>query len=96
MGQGKGETIIKLKNNSPGFGDINIPKAIIKTPAGIHEFHNYVRDLTIRIGSGNAGTIALDFVTNNSGGIINVAIQSEDGKGNTAISMTREYQGLAC
>ncbi|WP_224999909.1 glycoside hydrolase family 55 protein [Cesiribacter sp. SM1] len=93
MGQGQGITTIKLKDSARGFSDIHHPKALVKTPAGNQQFHNYIKDLTICTGAANPGTIAIDFVANNSGGIINVGIVSEDGLGSTAISMIREFPG---
>jgi hypothetical protein len=93
IGQGKGETILKLKNNASGFTSVTSPKALIKTPEGIHEFRNYVRDMTINVGSGNAGAVGIDFIANNSGGIVNVEIKSEDGKGSSGVSMLRSYAG---
>ncbi|MGV3502897.1 MAG: malectin domain-containing carbohydrate-binding protein [Adhaeribacter sp.] len=93
IGQGKGQTIIKLKNSAPGFTSAAVPKAVIKTPEGFHEFNNYIKDLTLQVGSGNAGAIGIDFIANNTGGIINVAVRSEDGQGLTGISMLRAYPG---
>jgi hypothetical protein len=93
IGQGRGQTIIQLKNNASPFRNASKPKAVIKTPDGIHQFRNYIRDLTINVGSGNPGVIAVDFVANNSGGLVNVEIKSNDRQGKVGISMTRYAPG---
>jgi hypothetical protein len=93
MGQGKGQTIIKLKNSAAGFTNAGAPKAVIKTSEGFHEFNNYIKDLTVNVGSGNPGAIGIDFIANNTGGIINVEVKSEDRQGSTGISMMRSYPG---
>ncbi len=93
IGQGKGETIIRLKNGTSGFTNAGVPKPLIKSPDGIHQFREYIRDMTVSTGSGNAGAIGIDFIANNSGGIVNVEVKSEDGNGKAGISMTRAYPG---
>ncbi|WP_314511804.1 glycosyl hydrolase family 28-related protein [Xanthocytophaga agilis] len=93
MGQGKGQTIIKLKNSTSGFTNASVPKAVLSSPDGIYQFHNYIRDLTVSVGSGNAGAIGIDFIANNSGGIVNVEVRSEDRSGKAGISMRRAYPG---
>jgi hypothetical protein len=93
MGQGKGETIIKLKNNTPGFMNAATPKAVIKTPEGFHEFNNYIQDLTVNVGAGNSGAIGIDFIANNTGGIVNVEVRADDRQGSTGISLMRAHPG---
>lgn len=53
-------------------------------------FENYIFDLTINTGYGNAGVIALDFVASNWGGVENVKIISGDKKGLVGLSLHRE------
>ncbi|MDJ1498091.1 RICIN domain-containing protein [Cytophagaceae bacterium DM2B3-1] len=93
MGQGKGQTIIKLKNNASGFTNPSAPVALIRSPDGIHQFRNYIRDMTVSVGSGNSGAIGIDFIANNSGGLVNVEVRSENGAGKTGINLTRTYAG---
>lgn len=92
QGQGTGQTIIQLQSKAPKFSDALKPLPMIQTPDGIHQFRNYIRDLTIRTGKGNPGAIALDFIANNSGGIINVDIVDQ-GNSHTGISMLRYAPG---
>lgn len=93
QGQGKTETIIKLKDNSPGFSNRDVPKAVIKTTQGNMAFRNYIRDLTVDTSNNNEGSIGIDYVSNNRGGIINVAIKSGDRHGVTGLSMIRKWPG---
>jgi hypothetical protein len=93
LGQGKGQSVILLKDNTSKFNDPDNPQPLIQTPDGIHQFRNYIRDLSIHIGEGNPGVVAVDFVANNSGGIVNVDIRSKDQKGVAAISMMRYAPG---
>lgn len=95
QGQGQGNTIIKLKENSPGFNNTWKPKALIRTSQGNIAFRYYIRDLSVKVGSGNLGVVALDYISNNRGAIENVQIVSEDGKGKVGIALTREWPGPA-
>jgi hypothetical protein len=93
QGQGREETIIKLKNNSVSFSNKNQPKAVIRTNEGNAAFRNFFRDLSVNTGSNNPGAIGIDYISNNRGGIINVSIKSEDGQGTTGLSMIRQWPG---
>jgi hypothetical protein len=93
MGAGRDKTIIKLIDSAPGFNDPANPKRVIKTPSGIQQFRNYLRDMTIDTGSNNKGAIGVDFIANNSGGIINVTIKSGDLQGVMGLDLTRYAPG---
>ncbi|NEO98886.1 MAG: hypothetical protein F6K58_09450 [Symploca sp. SIO2E9] len=93
QGQGKDTTIIKLKNNAPGFGNPDNPKAVIQTRKGNEAFRHYFRGLTVHTGSSNLGAIGIDYVSNNRGSIKDVAIKSGDGEGKVGLAMTREWPG---
>jgi hypothetical protein len=95
QGQGQGNTIIKLKENSPGFNNTWKPKALIRTSQGNIAFRYYLRDLSVRVSPNNSGAIAIDYISNNRGAIENVQIVSEDGKGKIGIALTREWPGPA-
>ncbi len=82
QGQSREKTVIRLKDNSPGFGDPKKPKYVIDTKGKTHfaqNFFNYVRDLTIEIGPGNPGAGAIQFHTNNGGGMFNVRLRGKSG-----------------
>ncbi len=93
QGQGREHTIIKLQDNSAGFSNKTQPKAVIRTNKGNAAFRNFFRDLTVNTGSNNPGAVGIDYISNNRGGIINVAVKSEDGAGKTGLSMIRQWPG---
>ena len=93
QGQGKGQTIIKLQDNATGFDRKIQPKAVIKTNTGNAAFRNFIRDLTINTGNNNPGSIGIDYISNNRGGIVNVQIRAEDGQGQIGLSMIRQWPG---
>ena len=60
QGAGESLSILRLPANSPGFTNPKQPKPLVWTgrkPA--QRFRNAVRDLTLDVGSGNPGAIAL-------------------------------------
>lgn len=104
QGQNRDKTILKLKNNTPGFTDSAKPKGVIMTGSmwnkgdagdggGNKAFRNNVFDLTVDTGSGNSGAIGIDYAVSNIGAIQNVLIKSGDGKGAAGISMRRKIPG---
>ena len=93
QGQGKEQTVIQLQDNADGFNSKSQPKSVIKTNKGNAAFRNFFRDLTVNTGKNNPGAIGIDYISNNHGGIINVAIKSEDGAGKTGLSMIRQWPG---
>lgn len=93
QGQGKDETTILLQDGAPAFSNKTVPKPVIKTNAGNAAFRNYIRDLTVNVGSDNEGARGIDYISNNRGSIVNVAIKSEDGSGHTGLAMTRKWPG---
>lgn len=82
IGERRNTTILKLADGSPGFDDPANPKPFIYTIAegqqGEQNMHNYIQHLTIEIGKNNSGAIALNFHTNNTGGVKDVAIRASD------------------
>ena len=93
QGQGVNHTVLKLKDNTPAFGNDENPRAVIKTKKGNMSFRYYIRDLTLNTGSGNPGAIGIDYIANNRGAIKDVKIKSDDGEGQAGIEMTREWAG---
>jgi len=82
QGQSREGTIIRLKDSADGFGDAAAPKPMIVTSWRIAQaFRNAVRDVTIDIGAGNAGAVALEFFASNTGQVWNVALRSSDPAG---------------
>jgi len=82
-GQGEGLTVIKLKDNAPGYSDASQPKPVIATHGedggrGNSGYGNYVQHMTVEIGSGNPGAIGINYKVANWGAISHVTIRSPD------------------
>jgi hypothetical protein len=92
-GTGAGQTIIKLRDNAPGFGDPAAPKPVIKTQDGNMAFRNNIYHLTIDTGRGNAGAIGADYIASNHGIMRHVTIRSGDRGGAVGLAMTRKWPG---
>lgn len=96
QGQSRDGTIIKLKNNAPGFDNPQKPKAILSTFEGEktgNAFRHSIYDLTVNVGSGNRGAYGIRLTSNNQGGIRNVAIRSNDGKGRAGLALDKAWPG---
>lgn len=105
QGQNTENTIIKLADNSLGFGDFNNPKAVVYTAskigttsndpknvgAGNEAYANYIQNITIDVGQ-NPGAIAIDFMGNNYAGIYETKVK---GNGYAGLSMKRDGAGPA-
>ena len=82
QGQSRNKTVIRLKDAADGFGDPSAPKPMIVTSWRIAQaFRNAVRDVTIDVGAGNAGAVALEFFASNTGHVWNVTLRSSDPAG---------------
>jgi len=81
VGDGAGRSVIRLRNNAPGFTNEANPKSLLlmSTIDGNNWAHNnYVSDLTVDVGKGNVGAIALRFNANNNGGLFRLELRSSD------------------
>ena len=81
QGQSTGKTILKLKDGT--FTDAAKAKPIVWGGGfgSADWFHNYVQNLTLDTGKENPGAIGIQFYSNNTGAIRDVAIRSGDGRG---------------
>jgi hypothetical protein len=108
QGQSRAGTVIRLKDKAEGFTKPEQPKAVLITGSrgyhgnkgyrsgeGNEAFENNIRDLTIDIGSGNAGGIGLDYQVSNAGAARNLLIRTSDkqGAGAVGIDLTRRDNG---
>ena len=105
MGQNRQTSVIKLKNNSPGYGDPANPKAVVYTASnnfpndvrggymeygvGNEAFSNYIENLTIDTGN-NTGAIGIDYLASNTGAVRDVTVR---GVGVAGLSLSRSWQG---
>jgi len=71
QGQNVARTVIRLKDGT--FNDPLHPQSIMWCGGfgSADWFHNYVQDITFDVGENNAGAIALQFYSNNSGAVRN-------------------------
>jgi Pectate lyase superfamily protein len=93
QGSGPTATTIRLKPNTPAFGNATSPKPVIQTENGNESFRQNIWDIAVVVGSGNPGAIGIDHITNNVGAMKNVLIKSEDGQGVAGLDMTRNWPG---
>jgi hypothetical protein len=100
QGQGEAGTVIRLKDNSPGFDDPQKPKIVLSVYQGQGTgdvMHSYVRNLTVDVGRGNPGAVGLRFMSNNTGAMYHVTIRSSDAKGAGKIGLDmRQGQNGPC
>jgi len=98
QGQSRDRTVIRLKDDCPGYGDPKKPKAVVVTaargPYYGHDarcnaaFSNYVRNLTVDVGRGNPGAIGVRFTTHNHGVVEDVTIRAGSGSGKVGIDLS--------
>jgi len=98
QGQSEAGTVIRLKDNCPGFGDSSKPKIVFSVYEGQGTgdvMHSYVRNLTVDVGRGNPGAVGLRFMSNNSGAMYHVTIRSSDPKmaGRIGLDMRQGQNG---
>jgi hypothetical protein len=60
---------------------------------GNDAYMNFVENLTIDVGSGNPGAIAIDYLGNNIGAIRDVTLRAGPDSGAIGLSMTRKWPG---
>jgi len=86
-GAGTNDVIIKLEDNCSGFTNAASPQPVFlwkgENGAGNEAFRNAMANMTIDVGTGNAGAIGLKFSSCNEGFLENVVVKSSDptGKG---------------
>ncbi len=94
QGQSTAGTVIKLKDNAPGFQDVANPRPVVYVSRGGNQsFNQYFFNLTINTGRGNPGAVALDYITSNLGAVKNVVLTSDDGQGYCGLRMDRQWPG---
>ncbi|MEM8782220.1 MAG: carbohydrate-binding protein [Planctomycetota bacterium] len=84
QGESRDGTVIRLSDNNPDYAtpDVSQPKAVLSTGNQPGQgFRNAIRDLTVDVGSGNAGAVGIEFNANNQGSIRDVKIASSDANG---------------
>lgn len=96
QGQSKAGTIFKLDAGATGFQDAQSPKPMLlmlDLDGGNDSFQNSVSNLTLDTGD-NQGAIALDFHSNNGGGVFDVLLKGS-ANAHTGLKVTRKNAGIA-
>jgi hypothetical protein len=68
-------------------------KNYVELGEGNDAYMNFIETMTIDVGTGNTGAIALDFLGNNLGAIRNVTLHANPGSGAIGLSMMRKWPG---
>lgn len=95
QGQSQTQTIVKLRENSPGFHQPGDRKPVITTfegPSTNQAFQNSIFDLTLAVGANNPSAVGIRYTSNNQGTVSNVTIQSE-GSGAVGLALTKQWPG---
>ncbi len=109
VGESPEKTTIRLKDKAEGYGDEAKPKWVLATGSesdkrtkagdkplsggGNRAFRHNIMNLTVDVGRGNPGAIALDYVVSNRGTVRNVHLVAPKGSGHTGLNMTRNWPG---
>jgi len=95
QGENRATTMIKLTDNNPLYQSAGAPADVLEFASqngrqdggGNSAFDNNIFDLTIDVGRGNPGAVALDFLGNNYCALRNVTLQSSDPNHSGAIGL---------
>jgi hypothetical protein len=98
QGENRATTVLKLTDNNPLYQNADSPKDVLKFASqngsakggGNSAFDNNIFDMTIDVGRGNPGAIALDFLGNNYCALRNVTLESSDPNHAGAIGLAME------
>ena len=109
IGQSKQNTVIRLQDSSKGFDNKNNPKPVLETNrvnrendgSGSNTFSNnvpssnFIENLTVDVGRGNPGAVAIDYHAANSGAIRNVRLVAPQGSGAIGLNLYKSpSQGI--
>jgi len=62
---------------------------------GNDAYNNFVEDLAVEVGAGNAGAVGIDYLANNVGAIRRVQVVAAPGSGAIGVSLDRKWPGPA-
>ena len=102
VGQSRARTVLKLADRCPGYGDPAHPKIVLAFQHPDTVFNNvpasnWLRNLTIDTGRGNAGAVALFFQGANNTDLRDMTVRSGDGAGRYGIWFKQgSVQGYYC
>ncbi len=90
QGESRTKSILKLRDNAPGFDNPSERKYLFSTFTGGttgDAFNNSIYNMTFEVGAGNPGAVGVQYTSNNTGTMDNVIIRSSD-------PQKRGYAGL--
>jgi len=102
QGAGRERSVIILAPNSPGYSKADKPRAVVaigqeemanpKSNMG-QAFRNSVYDLSIEVGAGNPGAVALDYHNNNQGSVERVSLVAAKDSGKAGLGLVSNWPG---
>jgi len=105
QGQSRAGVILKLKDSASGFDDPAKPKPVLSlydrfmdpNSSNGQGFRNSISNVTIDVGSGNAGAVALHYFNDNQGTVENVTLRSSDPqkRGKAGLALVTNWPGPA-
>lgn len=94
IGETRDGTVIRLRDNAPGFQDPENPRPVIHFGQGAYQgwhfannFNSRMVNITVDVGSGNPGAVGVHYHTNNLGYMFHVTIVSSDPERRGAIGL---------
>ena len=93
QGQGRDLATIKLKDNSPAFQQRRAVLSLFEGHSTGMAFNNSVYDLTIDVGVGNPGAVALEWMNNNTGSGSRLRLKAGEGSGRVGFDLTKHEPG---
>lgn len=105
QGENRATTILRLKDNNPLYQSASAPADVLwfasqhgkPNGAGNSAFDNNIFDLTVDVGRGNPGAVALDYLGNNYCALRNVTLTSSDANHSGAIGLAlQRYASGPC
>jgi hypothetical protein len=103
QGESQTGTVIKLKDNAPGYQDPNKPNWVVVaslslslTGGGDNTAHSqYFCNMTVDVGNNNPGAGALLYMSNNGGGLRDVTLRSGNNSGLVGLDLRKSWDGPA-
>jgi hypothetical protein len=96
QGQSRSGVVVRLKDGAVGYGDTANPKPVVRCLYNNNEsIGNYIRNLTVDVGRGNAGAIGVRYNAHNQGILEHVTIRSGDGAGAIGLDLSETEFGPA-
>ena len=109
VGQSREKTVIRLKDQTPAFGDKSKPRAMLITGSTLNNneqrqggwgnegFQNTLMNFTVDTGTGNPGATGIDYLASNRGTLEDVTVRSGDPShcGFVGVDLNRPWPGPA-